>query len=137
LRGYPFLPYLLTGDCGGVYTVQEEKKPMPKQQTHASPAATTSPDRNNRRTTARDRLSMQEAADFLMEDVDAVADLLAAAGVPLTREGGATSVARRDLEDYRTRDRATRRDGVREITRRSIAAGLDELDYAPLSDDRP
>jgi len=34
--------------------------------------------------------------------------------------------------------RATaRRDGVREITRLSIAAGLDDLDYAPLSDDRP
>jgi len=80
---------------------------------------------------------MQAAADFLMEDVDAVADLLAAAGVPLAREGGVTSVARRDLEDYRIRDRAARCDGVREITRLSIAAGLDDLDYAPLSDDRP
>jgi len=48
-----------------------------------------------------------------------------------------TSVAQRDLEDYRARDRAARCDGVREITRLSIAAGLDDLDYAPLSDDRP
>ncbi len=110
---------------------------MPKQQTHVPPAETTPSARNDRRVATRDRLSMQAAADFLMEDVDAVADLLADAGVPLTREGGATSVARRDLEDYRTRDRATRRDGVREITRLSIAAGLDELDSTPLSDDRP
>jgi len=58
-------------------------------------------------------------------------------GCPLTREGGVTSVAQRDLEDYRARDRAARCDGVREITRLSIAAGLDDLDYAPLSDDRP
>ncbi len=110
---------------------------MPKQQTHVPPAETTSPGRTGRRSVASDRLSMQAAADFLMEDVDAVAALFAAAGVPLTREGGATSVARRDLEDYRARDRAVRRDGVREITRLSIAAGLDDLDYAPLSEDRP
>ncbi len=85
----------------------------------------------------RDRLSMQEAADFLMEDVDAVADLLAHAGIPLTHQGDAIYVARRDLEEYRECDRAARRDGVREITRLSIAAGLDDLDYTPLSDDRP
>lgn len=110
---------------------------MPKQQTPVPPAETTPSGRNGCGAEARDRLSMQEAADFLMEDVDAVADLLAAAGVPLTREGGATSVARRDLEGYRARDRAAQREGVREITRLSIAAGLDDLDYAPLSDDRP
>ncbi len=110
---------------------------MPKQQTPVPPAATTPPGRNGRRSATRDRLSMQEAADFLMEDVDAVAALLAAAGVPLMHEGDATSVARRDLEGYRARDRAARRDGVREITRLSIAAGLDDLDYAPLSEDRP
>jgi len=110
---------------------------MSKQQTPVSPAETPSSARNGRRSATRDRLSMQEAADFLMEDVDAVADLLAAARVPLAREGGATSVARRDLEDYRARDRVARREGVREITRLSIAAGLDDLDYAPLSEDRP
>jgi len=110
---------------------------MPKQQTPVPPAETTPSARNGRRSATRDRLSMQEAADFLMEDVDTVADLLAAAGVPLAREGGVTSVARRDLEDYRIRDRRARRDGVREITRLSIAAGLDDLDYTPLSDDRP
>jgi hypothetical protein len=80
---------------------------------------------------------MQEAADFLMEDVDAVADLLVHAGVPLVRESGATYVSRRDLADYRERDRAARREGVREITRRSITAGLDDLDYAPLYEDHP
>jgi len=110
---------------------------MPKQQTPVPPAATTPSGRTGRRPATRDRLSMQEAADFLMEDVDAVAGLLADAGVPLTREGDATSVARRDLEEYRERDRAARRDGVRKITRLSIAAGLDDLDYAPLSEDRP
>jgi len=110
---------------------------MPKQQTHVSSAETTPPGRTSRQSAMRDRLSMQEAADFLMEDVDAVADLLAAAGVPLARAGGVTSVARRDLEDYRARDRVARREGVREITHLSIAAGLDDLDYAPLSDDRP
>ncbi len=110
---------------------------MPKQQTPVPPAETTPSGRTGRRSAARDRLSMQEAADFLMADGDAVAGLLAAAGIPLTREGGATYVARRDLEKYRTRDRAARRDGVREITRLSIAAGLDDLEYAPLSDDRP
>ena len=110
---------------------------MPKQQTHVPPAETTTPGRNGRRSVARDRLSMQEAADFLMEDVDAVADLLADAGVPLTRQGNTIYVARRDLEDYRARDRVARREGVREITRLSIAAGLDDLDYAPLSEDRP
>ncbi len=110
---------------------------MPKQQTHVPPAETTPPGRNGRRSATRDRLSMQEAADFLMEDVDAVADLLADAGVPLTRQGNTIYVARRDLEDYRARDRVARREGVREITRLSIAAGLDDLDYAPLSEDRP
>jgi len=110
---------------------------MSKQQTPVPPAETTLSARSGRRSATRDRLSMQEAADFLMEDVDAVAALLAAAGVPLTREGGATSVARRDLEDYRARDRAARRDGVREITHLSIAAGLDDLDYTPLYEDRP
>ncbi len=110
---------------------------MPKQQTHVSPAETPSSGRNGHRSAARNRLSMQEAADFLMADVDAVAGLLADAGIPLTREGGATSVARRDLEGYRARDRAARHTGVREITRLSIAAGLDDLDYAPLSEDRP
>ncbi len=110
---------------------------MPKQQTPVPPAATTPPGRNGRRCAAHDRMSMQAAADFLMADVDAVADLLAHAGVPLAREGGATYVARPDLEDYRTRDRAARREGVREITRLSIDAGLDDLDYAPLSEDRP
>jgi len=109
---------------------------MPKQQTPVPPAETTLSGRTGRRSATRDRLSMQEAADFLMADVDAVAGLLAAAGIPLTRAGGVTSVARRDLEGYRARDRAARRDGVREITRLSIAAGLDDLDYAPLSDDR-
>ncbi len=110
---------------------------MPKQQMPVPPAETTPSARNGRRFATCDRVSMQEAADFLMEDVDTVADLLAAAGVPLARAGGVTSVARRDLEDYRARDRAARRDGVREITRLSIAAGLDDLDYTPLSDDRP
>ncbi len=110
---------------------------MPKQQTPVPPAETTPSGRNGRRSATCDRLSMQEAAAFLMADVDAVAGLLAAAGIPLTREGGATSVARRDLEDYRARDRAARRDGVRKITRLSIDAGLDDLDYTPLSDDRP
>jgi len=110
---------------------------MPKQQTHVPPAETTPPGHIGRRSATRDRLSMQEAADFLMADVDAVAALLAAAGIPLTREGGVTSVARRDLEDYRTRDRAARREGTREITRLSVDAGLDDLDYAPLSEDRP
>jgi len=110
---------------------------MPKQQTHVPPAETTPSGRTGRRSATRDHMSMQEAADFLMEDVDTVADLLADAGVPLAREGGVTYVARRDLEDYRARDRATRRDGVREITRLSIAAGLDDLDDAPLSDDHP
>ncbi len=110
---------------------------MPTQQTPVPPAETTPPARNGRRSATRDRLSMQAAADFLMEDVDAVAGLLAHAGVPLTREGDATSIARRDLEVYRERDRAARRDGVREITRLSIAAGLDDLDYTPLSEDCP
>ncbi len=110
---------------------------MPKQQMHVPPAETTPSARTGRRSATCDRVSMQEAADFLMEDVDAVADLLAAAGVPLAREGEATYVARRGLEDYRARDRAARRDGVREITRLSIDAGLDDLDYTPLSDDRP
>jgi hypothetical protein len=82
---------------------------MPKQQTHVPPAETPPSGRTGRRSATRDRLSMQEAADFLMEDVDAAAGLLAAAGVPLTREGGATSVARRDIEGYRARDRAARR----------------------------
>ena len=72
-----------------------------------------------------------------MEDVDAVEELLVHAGVPLVRESGATYVARRDLVDYRARDHAARRAGVRAITRRSIEAGLDDLDYAPLDDDRP
>lgn len=110
---------------------------MPKQQTHESPAETSPSGRNGRRSAARDRMSMQEAANFLMADVDAVADLLAAAGVPLAREGDATFVARQDLEDYRAREHAARREGVREITRLSIAAGLDDLDYAPLYKDRP
>jgi len=110
---------------------------MPKQQTHVPPGETTRSARNGCGAEARHRLSMQEAADFLMEDVDAVAALLTAAGVPLMHEGDATSVARRDLEEYRARDRAARREGTREITRLSIAAGLDDLDYAPLSDDRP
>lgn len=110
---------------------------MPKQQTHVPPAEKNPPHRNGRRSAARDRMSMQEAADFLMEDVDAVADLLAHAGVPLTRERGATYVARHDLEDYRARDHAARRAGVREITRLSIEAGLDDLDYASLYEDRP
>jgi len=109
---------------------------MPKQQTHVPPAETTPSGRTGRRLAARDRLSMQAAADFLMEDVDAVAGLLADAGVPLTRQGDAIYVARRNLEEYRERDRVARRDGVREITRLSIAAGLDDLDYTPLSDDR-
>ena len=108
---------------------------MPKQQTHVPPSETTPPDRNGPGSAVRDRMSMQEAADFLMEDVDAVADILAHAGVPLARAGNTIYVARRDLEDYRERDRAARRDGVREITRRSIAAGLDDLDYAPLYKD--
>jgi hypothetical protein len=117
--------------------MHEEKRPMPKQRTPVSPAETTPPGPNGGGVAARDRLSMQEAADFLMEDVDAVADLLVHAGVPLVRESGATYVSRRDLADYRERDRAARREGVREITRRSIAAGLDDLDYAPLYEDRP
>ncbi|MCA1668132.1 MAG: hypothetical protein LC793_12210 [Thermomicrobia bacterium] len=76
---------------------------MPKQQTRIPSAETTPPGRNGRRSATPDRLSMREAADFLMADVDTVADLLADAGVPLAREGGATSVARRDIEDYRAR----------------------------------
>ncbi len=110
---------------------------MPKQRTPVSPAETTPPGPNGGRVPARDRLSMQEAADFLMEDVDAVEGLLADAGVSLAHASGATYVARRDLEDYRERDHAARRAGVREITRLSIEAGLDDLDYAPLYEDRP
>jgi len=110
---------------------------MPKQRTPVSPAKTTPPGPNGGGVAARDRMSMQEAADFLMEDVDTVADLLARASVPLAHASGATYVARRDLEDYRERDRAARRAGAREITRLSIAAGLDDLNYAPLYEDRP
>jgi hypothetical protein len=110
---------------------------MPKQQTHVPPAETTPPGRTGPGSAARDRMSMQEAADFLMEDVDMVTDLLARAGVPLTRGGDTIYVARHDLAEYRERDHAARRAGVREITRRSIEAGLDDLDYAPLYEDRP
>ncbi len=75
---------------------------------------------------------MREAADFLMEDADAVARILVAAGVPLVGAGGDVRVARGDLRRYRERDRAARRQGLRALTRLSIAMGLDDVDYSSL-----
>ncbi len=75
---------------------------------------------------------LREAADFLMEDEDAVARILVAAGVPLVGAGGDVRVARGDLRRYRERDRAARRQGLRALTRLSIAMGLDDVDYSSL-----
>lgn len=71
----------------------------------------------------RGLMTMREAADFLMEDESAVEGILTAAAVPLVHEDGITYVARRDLRVYRDRDTAERREHLRELTRRSIAAG--------------
>jgi len=49
-------------------------------------------------------------------------------------EDGHTYVACRDLRIYRDRDIAARREHLHELTRRSIAAGLDDVDYSRLSD---
>lgn len=83
-----------------------------------------------------DLADMREAADFLMVDEEAVAAILAAAGVPLIRRGEDTYASRRDLLTYREREIARRRAGMREITRLSIAAGLDDADYSALERDR-
>lgn len=85
---------------------------------------------------ARDRADMHEAADFLMEDEGVVETLLADGGVPLVHEGGDTYVLRHDLRSYRERERVRRRAGMREITRLSIAAGLDDVDYSAIERDR-
>jgi hypothetical protein len=79
-------------------------------------------------------MTMREAADFLMEDEGAIEEILVAAAVPLVHEEGQTYVARRDLRVYRDRDTAARREHLRTLTRRSIAAGLDDVDYSRLSD---
>lgn len=92
---------------------------------------------SEREQSARGRADMREAADFLMEDEESVADILARAGVPVMREDAVAYVSRRDLRQYRERVLAARRAGVREITRLSIEAGLDDLDYARLHDDHP
>ena len=81
-------------------------------------------------------VDMREAADVLMEDEGEVAGLLAAANVPLVREAGEVFVAHRDLLAFRDREIDLRREGVREITRLSIAAGLDEVSIAPIPRDR-
>lgn len=85
---------------------------------------------------AHDRADMREAADVLMEDEDIVAAILADADVPLICEGEDTRVLWHDLRTYRERERARRRAGVREITRLSIAAGLDDVDYSAIECER-
>ena len=82
----------------------------------------------------RGLMTMREAADFLMEDESAIEEILTAAAVPLVHEDGQIYVARRDLRIYRDRDTAARRERLHELTRRSIAAGLDDVDYSRLSD---
>ncbi len=82
----------------------------------------------------RGLMTMGEAADFLMEDESTIEEILTAAAVPLMHEDGQTYVARRDLRVYRDRDTAARREHLRELTRRSIAVGLDDVDYSRLSD---
>lgn len=84
----------------------------------------------------RGLMTMQAAADFLMEDESAVEEILTAASIPLVREDGHIYVARRDLRAYRDRDTAERREYLRALTRRSIEAGLDDVDYSRLSDQR-
>lgn len=79
-------------------------------------------------------MTMREAADFLMEDEGTVEALLAAADVPVVYENGLPYVARRELRIFRDRDIGERRQHLRELTRRSIEAGLDDVDYSRLSD---
>ncbi len=82
-----------------------------------------------------DHMTMSEAAALLMEDEEAVVGVLTRAGVALIRQGDHSFVSRGDLVAYHARDIATRRGHLRELTRLSIEAGLDEADYSSLLPD--
>jgi len=95
---------------------------------------TVMPAREESAVAKRGLMTMREVADFLMEDESEIEEILTAAAVPLVHEDRQTYVARRDLRIYRDRDTAARREHLRTLTRRSIAAGLDDIDYSRLSD---
>ena len=80
----------------------------------------------------RDLADMREAADTLLEDESTVEAILANANVPLIRKARDMYVLRHDLRAYRERALARRQAGVGEITRLSIAAGLDDVDYSAI-----
>lgn len=79
---------------------------------------------------------MREAADTLLEDESSIAAVLANANVSLIQKGGDMYVQRHDLHAYRERELARRQAGIGEITRLSIAAGLDDVDYSTIEHDQ-
>lgn len=106
---------------------------MPKQKTRPQSPPSTSP--AGIPVPERGLADMREAADFLMEDAEAVERVLTAAGVPLVHADAGAFVRRHDLRQFRARDQAEQRERLRELTRMSIAMGLDDVDYSSLSSD--
>lgn len=107
----------------------QQKPPTPRAPRSTPTLAPVSPDDEK-------LIDMREAADVLMEDEGDVAALLADGGVSLVRKADASFVSRRDLLAFRAREIAAQRAGVREITRLSIAAGLDDVDDSHLPHDQ-
>lgn len=104
---------------------------MPRQQTHPhSPARGAHTDHRSQDTVSDDRATLQEAADALNVDEPNVTAILAEAGIPLLRDGDTVSVAREALHIFAERRRAERREQLRALTRASIEAGLDDVDYS-------
>ncbi|GEM_PF-5003277 len=104
---------------------------MPRQQTHShSPARGVHTDHRSQDAVSGDRATLQEAADALNVDEANVVALFAEAGISLLRDGNTIYVAREALHTFAERRRAERREQLRELTRASIEAGLDDVDYS-------
>jgi len=121
-----------------MYTAGKEGESM-SDHTHtgsnaAAPGLTVA--HNEMNTAIPDLADMREAADTLLEDESTVEAILANANVPLIREGGDMYVQRHDLRAYRERALTRRQAGMGEITRLSIAAGLDDVDFSTIERDR-